>query len=287
MNNSGEPVSRFFQSQGLRLHYVDWGNADAPPLLLVHGGADHCHSWDAVAERLRDRFHVIAPDLRGHGDSDRATGSSYSISDYVYDLHRLLGETGVARAIFIGHSMGGMISLMFAGTFPEKVARLVVLDGMTISPDRRTKPIHERMRDWIGELDAIAARPERDLDSLAEAAERMRARNARLSEAQALHLARHGTRRDADGLLAWKFDRYQRARAPYRLSGEDHAALWARIDCPTLLLRGDESFLPDPRANGSLAHFKDARARAIAGAAHWLHHDRLDEVMAEIDAFLA
>lgn len=286
MNNS-EPVSRFHQSQRLRLHYADWGNAGAPPLVLVHGGADHCRTWDAVAMRLRDRFHVIAPDLRGHGDSDWATGSSYSLADYVHDLHGLLRETGIARTILIGHSMGGMVSLMFAGTFPEKIARLIVLDGMTLSPDRHAKPIHERMRDWIAQLDAIAARPEHGYASVAEAAARMRARNSRLSEEQALHLARHGTRRGANGRLAWKFDRNQQARAPYRLSLDDHAALWARIACPTLLLRGDESFLPDPQANGSLAHFKHAQARAIAGAAHWLHHDKLDEVMAEIDAFLA
>ena len=63
------PTSHFYVSQRLRLHYVDWGNETAPPLLLVHGGRDHCRNWDWVAQRLRDRYHVIAPDLRGHGDS--------------------------------------------------------------------------------------------------------------------------------------------------------------------------------------------------------------------------
>src|SRR3546814_2515031 len=63
------PISNSFISQRLKLHYVDWGNESAPPLLLVHGGRDHCRSWDWVAERLADRYHIIAPDLRGHGDS--------------------------------------------------------------------------------------------------------------------------------------------------------------------------------------------------------------------------
>src|ERR1700738_1098162 len=66
MNVLFEPVSRFYQSQGLRLHYADWGNEAAPPLILVHGGADQCRSWDAVAQALRPHFHVMAPDMRGH-----------------------------------------------------------------------------------------------------------------------------------------------------------------------------------------------------------------------------
>src|SRR3546814_8208078 len=69
MSQLSGPVSRFYVSQRLRLHYVDWGNEDKPPLLLVHGGRDHCRNWDWVAQSLRDRYHIIAPDLRGHGDS--------------------------------------------------------------------------------------------------------------------------------------------------------------------------------------------------------------------------
>ena len=65
-----EPADRFYESQGLRLHYVDWGNETAPPLILIHGGLDHCRNWDAIARELQPHFHVVAPDLRGHGDSN-------------------------------------------------------------------------------------------------------------------------------------------------------------------------------------------------------------------------
>ena len=73
---SDAPQSRYYQSQGLRLHFTDWGNPSAPPLLLVHGGLDHSRSWDHLAQALRADFHVVAPDLRGHGCSGWATGSS-------------------------------------------------------------------------------------------------------------------------------------------------------------------------------------------------------------------
>jgi pimeloyl-ACP methyl ester carboxylesterase len=77
------PQSRSYQSQGMRLHYADWGNETAPPLILIHGGRDHGRSWDRIARSLRPHFHVLAPDLRGHGDSDWTRGGSYSLPEYV------------------------------------------------------------------------------------------------------------------------------------------------------------------------------------------------------------
>ena len=83
------PTSHSYFSQRLRLHYVDWGNEGAPPLLMIHGGRDHCRNWDWVAEALRDDYHIIAPDLRGHGDSQWMKGGSYNHVDYVYDIAQL------------------------------------------------------------------------------------------------------------------------------------------------------------------------------------------------------
>ena len=116
---SDAPQSRYFQSQGLKLHFTDWGNASAPPLLLVHGGLDHSRSWDHLAQALRGDFHVMAPDLRGHGDSGWATGSSYSLADHVYDLTGLMKSEGFDKVSIVGHSMGGMVSLTYAGAFPD------------------------------------------------------------------------------------------------------------------------------------------------------------------------
>ena len=86
LNGMPGPTSRHYFSQRLRLHYVDWGNTEAPPLLLVHGGRDHCRNWDWVAQALRDDWHIICPDLRGHGDSQWSPDGNYSMSAYIYDL---------------------------------------------------------------------------------------------------------------------------------------------------------------------------------------------------------
>jgi pimeloyl-ACP methyl ester carboxylesterase len=92
------PQSCYYHSQGLRLHYTDWGNPTAPPLLLVHGGLDHSRSWDHLARALRRNFHVVAPDLRGHGESEWATGTSYSLADHVYDLRGLVQASRTCRS---------------------------------------------------------------------------------------------------------------------------------------------------------------------------------------------
>jgi pimeloyl-ACP methyl ester carboxylesterase len=264
------PDGRYYRSQGLGLHLTDWGNPSAPPLILVHGGLDHSRSWDHLARALRTTFHVVAPDLRGHGESDWATGSSYSLADHVYDLTCLMKFAGFEKVTIIGHSMGGMVSLTYAGAFPNKVSRLVVLDGVTNFPARRVKPADVRIADWVGDLDKLAQRKIHRYLSVADGAERILTRNQRLTREQAMHLATYGLKRNADGTYSWKFDPYLRTRAPYRLSLEDHMALWSRIQCPTLLVSGSESFLPDPGAAGVISHFKQAELVKIEGAGHWL-----------------
>ena len=133
------PTSRFYFSQRLRMHYVDWGNEGAPPLLLIHGGRDHCRNWDWVAERLRHDYHIIAPDLRGHGDSAWAIGSSYALGDFVYDIAHLVKQKTNEPVSIISHSMGGAISLLYTGAYPETVKKLAVIEGIIMSPSEFEK----------------------------------------------------------------------------------------------------------------------------------------------------
>lgn len=281
-----DPESRFFQSQGLRLHYADWGNENAPPLLLVHGGRDHCRSWDLIARSLQPHFHVLAPDLRGHGDSDWTKGGSYSLTEYAYDLSRLVRSTTAGKVAIIGHSMGGMVGLTVSGTFPDKVSALVVLDGVTVLPNAKRLPAHERIAKWVGQLDGLEDRKPRRYRTIEEAAAQMLAHNKRLPHALALHLATFGVRRNEDDTYSWKFDPYQRAMAPHRLLPDDHISLWSRITCPTLLLHAGESFLKSSETAGLANYFQHARAETISGAGHWLHHDKPDEVLGHIRTFL-
>jgi pimeloyl-ACP methyl ester carboxylesterase len=280
------PESLFYQSQGLRLHYADWGNAEAPPLILIHGGRDHCRSWDLIARSLQRHFHVLAPDLRGHGDSDWTKGGSYALTEYVYDLSRLVRSTAARQVTLVGHSMGGMVALIYSGTFPGKVSALVVLDGVTVLPNAKRSAADERIAQWVGQLDKLEDREPRRYRTIEDAAAQMRAHNKRLPPELAQHLAAFGVRRNADDTFSWKFDPYQRAMAPQRLWPEDHTSLWSRITCPTLLLHADESFLASPEAAGLANYFQRARTETISGAGHWLHHDKPDEVLASIRTFL-
>ena len=148
------PTSHYFYSQRLKLHYVDWGNRGKPLLVLVHGGRDHCRNWDWVALDLRRHYHIIAPDLRGHGDSDWAVGSPYSMIDYVVDLSQLMNAVSQQAATLIGHSLGGGIVLQYAGThFPDAVKRVVSIEGMGPPPSMMSpSPAHERMDNWVGQM---------------------------------------------------------------------------------------------------------------------------------------
>src|SRR4051794_21409780 len=190
--------SRFYESHGLRLHYADWGNDGAPPLILVHGGRDHCRSWDVIARSLQPHFHVVAPDLRGHGDSDWSKGGSYALTEYVYDLSHLVRRVA-APVTLVGHSMGGMVALIYAGTFPEQVSALVVLDGVTVLPNAKTAPAHERIAKYAGQLDKLDGRELRRYHTIEEAAAQMMVHNKRLSAELAQHLAAYAVRRNADG----------------------------------------------------------------------------------------
>jgi len=285
MTDSFEPKSCFYESQGLRLHYVDWGNEAAPALVLLHGGRDHCRTWDWVARALRPHFHIMAADLRGHGDSEWPKGSSYSMADHVYDLTRMAAAVGVKQMSIVGHSFGGMISSVYAGAFPQHVVRLAIIDG-AFNPRSSTLPIEQQFVRWAAELNRTAAMVPRRYRSIEEAAARMKERNTRLTPQLAMHLARHAVKKLADGTYIWKYDPTQRVNPPYKLTVEDLIALRQRIACPTLLLRAGDSIAPDPAVNGILGNFKHAEQKVISGAGHWVHHDKLDVVVAELRAFL-
>ena len=284
------PVSQFYVSQRLRLHYVDWGNEDAPPLVLVHGGRDHCRNWDWVAERLRQDWHVLAPDLRGHGDSQWVTGANYGMIDYVYDLAQLVHQKKLAPVTIIGHSLGGAISLSYTGIHPDTVSNVVAIEGLGPPPAmiaaRATMTIAERMVEWIGSMRALAGRTPRKYASIEEAFTRMQSENPRLTPEQARHLTAHGVTQNEEGTYSWKFDNYVRAFSPYSFNAEDARELWGRISCPTLLVRGMESWASNPLEDGRAGYFKNARVANIEKAGHWVHHDQLGVFLEVVQDFL-
>ena len=284
------PTSHSYFSQRLRLHYVDWGNADEPPLLMVHGGRDHCRNWDWVAEALRDDYHIIAPDLRGHGDSQWMLGGSYSISEYVYDIAQLLHQTKLTPVTIVGHSLGGAISLRYAGLYPENVVKVVAIEGMGPPPGREKEAewtARERVRKWVDQLRELSGRTARRYKTLEDAWQRMQEANPHLTPEQARHLTIHGVNQNEDGAYSWKYDNYTRATPPFTMPGAATEELWGNIACPTLLIHGTDSWAKDPREDGRAALFKHARVEEVAGAGHWVHHDRLDVFLKLVRDFLA
>ena len=283
------PTSHIFVSQRLRLHYVDWGNREAPLLILLHGGRDHSRSWDWVAQDLRHDWHVVAPDLRGHGDSEWSKDGTYTFAAYIYDFAQFIHQLADAPVTIVAHSLGAATTLRYAGLFPEKVRKLVAIEGSGGMPPlfaaRAARPFVDKWREWIDERRLVSGRQSRRYATLDDAIARMREENAGLSDEQIVHLTVHAVTRNEDGSYSWKFDPYVRHSAPVDISEEDREALWGRIACPVLLPWGRRSWGTDPDEDGTIGLFQDARAVAF-DAGHWLHHDQFGAFMTMLRGFL-
>ena len=283
------PVSRTFISQRLRLHYLDWGNPEKPPLLLVHGGRDHARNWDWTAEALRDDWHVIAIDHRGHGDSEWVADGNYSAGDMVYDIAQLVHQLDLAPVTIVAHSMGGQVCLRYAGIYPEMVRKLVAIEGLGPSPailaGLMAKPYRERVREWIEKKRASAGRTPRKYATIADALTRMRGENTYLTAEQAEHLTIHGANRNEDGTFSWKFDPHLN-NWPVETGHEELQSVWEAIACPTLLLYGADSWASNPEKDGRIRYFSTAEVIEFENAGHWLHHDQFDRFIATLREFL-
>jgi len=282
-----EPISHYYYSHRLRLHFWDWGQDDKPALLLVHGGLDHARNWDWVARALRDEYHVYAVDLRGHGNSQWAPGALYSIAEHILDLSALADIINAFPIYLIGHSLGGIVASLYAGIYPDRVKKLVSIEGLGPPVGHRVhRPAPEKIRDWIETVRATERREPRSYANLDAAVKRMKEANPHLSEDVARHLTLHGTNWNADGSLIWKFDNYARPFAPYGQNLQEMAQIFEQISCPTLLFWGMESWASDPETDDRAAKIKNRRIVKVKNAGHWVHHDQLALFLAETQAFL-
>lgn len=285
-----EPVSRTHVSQGLKLRYLDWGNEGAPLVLLVHGSRDHARSWDWTARALRDQgFRVVAPDLRGHGESDWSAEGAYLSSYHLLDLADLIDDLGAEQLAIVGHSFGGNVSARYTAMYPERVRKLVLIDGIGPSPEvvetwALTGSV-SRSRDWIERRRAVAKKPPARFATAEEAVAKFAAGNPHLTPEQAQHLGRHGLRL-VEGGYSWNSDPLVSVFPPEDFAAET-SAVWDAIACPTLLFWGARSWTTNPATDGRGAHFKDQRTVVYEDAGHWLHHEKLDDFLAELRGFLA
>ena len=279
-----------FSSQRLSLAYAEWGDPAAPPLLLVHGGRDQKRSWDRVAARLSAHYRVIAHDLRGHGQSDWVSDGDYGVMDHVFDVASLVDHLGLERFTLIGHSLGGNITLRYAGLFPDQIEKLVALEGLGPSPkmlaERKAQPVTERLINWIEQRRQVSGREARVMENIEVAKARMKAAFTHLPDDLIHHLTETGVKTNADGTVSWAYDPAGMGRSPSDIAHADFVHLWTCITCPTWLVYGADSWASNPAEDGRAEPFQNATVSLIAKAGHWLHHDQFDDFMGQLDAFL-
>jgi len=277
------------EARSLKLHYLEWGDPAAEPLLLIHGFLDHARSWERFVAALENHDptprRIIAPDCRGHGDSDWVgAGGYYHFPDYIWDLNAIVESLRLDRFALVGHSMGGTISFIYAGAFPARVSRLVLVEGIGPLP-AQFADAPPRMERWIAEVKMVPHRKTVEYPSLEAAAERLRRKNPRLGESLALELARGGMRRLANGHWVWKFDPLHRTAAPQPFYSAQAVEFFRRIDCPVLIVNGAESHhTPRPDIEQRMEAIRDRRVASVEGAGHMVHHDnpaRLAEIVGD------
>lgn len=283
-------TSTFVDIRGLRYHCRVWGDARRPKLFMLHGWMDVSASFQFLVDALGPDWQVIAPDWRGYGLSAWGPADSYWFPDYMGDLDRLLAHFEPDQpATLVGHSMGGNIAGMYAGVRPERVARLINLEGFGMSRSEPSKA-PARYAKWLAQL---ADKPRfRDYADFAELAGRMRTNNPRLSEERALYLAQHWGRQNAAGRVELRSDPAHKLINPVSYQLDEAMACWRNVAAPVLWIDGAESkTMQRMRINAGdhearKACFRQLSAHTISDAGHMLHHDQPERLAALILDFL-
>ncbi len=282
--------SVFVQIRGLRYHCRCWGDEKAPKLFMLHGWMDVSASFQFLVDALRRDWRVIAPDWRGFGLSEWAKGDGYWFPDYFADLDRLLEHFQPSSpATLIGHSMGGNVAAMYAGIRPERVAKLVNLEGFGLTGTRAEKA-PERYARWLAEL---GEKPGfRDYENFEALAERLRSNNSRLSGERASFLARHWGRAKPDARVELASDPVHKLVNPVLYRIEEAEACWRKVAAPVLWVAGAESKALEmlKLSSADLAErkgcFRKLTERVISGAGHMVHHDQPERLAEVIEEFL-
>lgn len=265
-------TNRYVETRAGRLHYLDYGCAGRPAMLCLHGGAAHAHWFDFVAPGFTSGYHVRALDQRGHGDSAWVRPPAYRYEDYASDLAEVAEKLDLRDFVLVGHSMGGMVSLLYAAMHPGRVAQLIIIDTTMRMSEERLAAMRE-----------VGHRPSRPHATLDEFVARFRLRPPGSTPPEEIlrHVARHSARQAAEGDWRHKFDRNVYAQRP-ELDGMPY---WSAIKMPALLVKGARS------ARISAQVLAQIRARCprveLAEVAHADHHVTLDNPAGCIDAMRA
>ena len=297
-----ESRSLFVRARGLRHHVLQWGDASAvtpqrPPLLMLHGWMDVAASFQFVVDALAsDRF-VLALDWRGFGLSDTPAVDTYWFPDYLGDLDAVLdallfGNDAPAAAVdLLGHSMGGNVAMLYAGLRPQRVRRLVNLEGFGM-PETRPQQAPKRYVQWLDELKQPAQL--RRYDSVDAVADRLRKTNPLLRPERAAWLAPHWSRQNADGQWEILGDPAHKRSTPMLYQKAEVLECWKLIQAPLLWVEGDQTDVAKWWGNRyTKAEFHERLSvvtklekHMLSPAGHMLHHDQPEALAARLEAFL-
>lgn len=266
---------RFISVNGLRIHYLDWGTEGKTPLVILPECCSGlAHSYDHIASRFNHEYHVIAVDLRGHGDSDWSPDGAYLVDDYVKDLEAMVEQLKLRDVVLLGSSLGGRVAQQYAGMHPERVARLIIED---VGPERpaeiqpnNVRTVEREEKGWASEAELLAALKDRGRPGIADSVYQS--------------YVRYGTKRRADGRLIWKRD-------PNYVKGLVTGDVWQyvrRITSPTIYILGGASSIVPPKTQQQLKdvgpHFQIV---VLPGVGHAPSREAPDAYVKIIKEFLS
>lgn len=284
-------TTRTINVRGLDYNIREWGDKDAPMLVMLHGHRDASATFQFVVDLFADDWRVVAPDWRGFGHSAWAP-QGYWYQDYVADLDAVLESVSPDSPVrLIGHSLGGNISNVYAGVRPDRVARVCSLDGFGLRTGKA-----EDAPDHLDKFLAAWRQPTptpRPYPDVAAMADRLMAANKQLDRPRALFLADHQHRKLDDGSLVWSFDpAHSRPFATlHRL--DEWGACWRRIECPALWISSDRVFPPSMQKDTEytfewrLEQVRDVEFHRLEGTGHNVHHDAPEKVAELLESFMA
>ena len=286
--------SEFISVRGLRTHVRHWGRQGAPVIFMVHGWMDVGASFQFVADSLAGDWHVIAPDWRGFGQTERSGCDTYWFPDYLGDLDAMLDHYSPVVAVnLLGHSMGGNVAGIYAGVRPERVRRLINLEGFGM-PAAGPEKAPRHYAKWLDELREPAEL--RTYPSVAAVALRLQKTNPRLSSERAAFLAAHWSARNDAGDWEILGDAAHKKPSPILYRVEEVMACWSAITAPVMWVEAADTTMwqwmgPKPQArievDRRLGHLKDVETHMMQDAGHMLHHDQPEQLAQLVETFLA
>jgi pimeloyl-ACP methyl ester carboxylesterase len=266
-------ADRYVTVNGLQLHYLEWGDPAKPPMILLHGIARHAHTFDHIAPHFARNYHVLAVDMRGHGDSAWDPAGAYLVEDHVKDLDALVRGLNLRGVTLLGNSTGGRVVQVYAGMHPTLVDRLIVED---VGPERPTeiasgfaRRVEQESNGWASEDELVA---------------QLVSTSGRTAEPLLRTYAAFGTKRRADGRLVWKRD-------PNLVKGFVPTELWShvqRITAPVLYILGGASTIVPAETQAQLKRrLPDCEIVTMPGLGHYPDQEDPAGFLAIADRFLA